>query len=74
MSEGSGSGESDNDFFLPSFHYHYGKVLKAACIFPKFLIVFSNLHSRLLYLVAVGKNDQYVNKIILQLWHFRGTL
>lgn len=49
-SEGSGSGESDTDLFLPSFLYHYGKILKSACIcvfvsvfalpsFPLFVVI-----------------------------------
>ncbi|KAI7812365.1 putative G-protein coupled receptor 98, partial [Triplophysa rosa] len=32
VSEGSGSGDSDNDFFLPSFHYHHANLGAASRI------------------------------------------
>lgn len=48
-SEGSGSGESDTDLFLPSFHYHYGKNLNPACIFVFQCLFFPHSHYSLLY-------------------------
>lgn len=65
-SEGSGSGESESDFLLPSF-YHHGKYPLPPSLLPELLLTFIHLHFMSVKIVSNPGNSYFKRAVQWQL-------